>query len=116
VKLVGFQSKDKLAQVGTISITKALTCVMIGGSRIVKLAEISLGIVDRLKVIAMSVDVVINSQQVVSELENVDYLDWLDTEQEQDKLLKYPSVSTKRSACIPPGYDDIQSCKSIFAQ
>jgi hypothetical protein len=55
VKLAGFELNDKLAQVGTISITKVLTWAMIGGSRIVKLiAEISLGIVDLLKVRGMS--------------------------------------------------------------
>jgi hypothetical protein len=55
VKLVGFELNDRLAQVGTISMTNALTWGMIGGSRIVKLiAEISLGIVDLLKVRGMS--------------------------------------------------------------
>jgi hypothetical protein len=61
-------------------------------------------------------DVVVSSPQDVLELKNVDYLDWLDTEQERDMLLKYPSVSTRRSACIPPGYDNIQSQKSVFVQ
>jgi hypothetical protein len=85
---------------------------MIGGSRIAKLiAEISLGIG-----LVGCLDEAVSSPQDALELESVDYRGWLDTGLGRGMLSRYPSVSTKRNACIPPGYDDIRNRKSVFVQ